>query len=414
MTQRDEIFGQLQQATTGRRAAYTCTASRLNGHFNLTKQNEMMEAIAYAFSQANPFADQLIRVPGLMGTGLYLNRVASSIERFDDNFVLRSTYRINWSLARNWSRNNEPLYAAATSLQQLASELAREANHNRNDFQLNSKQRVELERIVDTVRNRPRSEAPMDHWLVTCTIVGELTDDLRLESRRDSYHYTFNYSYDLSYSVLNGFRLGTHSVDMRLGLAQQSLTKSGQFIDVHLQFHNCELEDIVNAEESLNLVKNFRRHEPERVYLDWLPKPETVSLAIAKEGRMSLFKRTDLEPDSRPVKELNDMVIGDKLNVPIKIEMFCTLESTSHSLEPGVYQFLYKEGAYFDGDMFSYGESMQSELSTYRVTFPTGKVVAITPSSDQQVVTRANISRRELSLPQDGVTSHTHQINKNF
>ena len=139
-----------------------------------------------------------------------------------------------------------------------------------------------------------------------------------------------------------------------------------------------------------------------------------MSLAFGKSDGLSLFKRTDLEPDVKPVKKLEDLIAGDMLNIPIKVEMFDTETNTSHKLEPGVYQFLLNEEPYFEGNMFQYGAASLDELSRYRVTFPTGKVTAITPSSEKQVVTRANISRRELSLPQDTEISHSHQISKNF
>lgn len=416
MTQRDEIFETLQAMTTGH-AAYVCTPSRPNNLFDLTKPSELILASAQCLAGANPFTDNLVRAPGLMGTGLYLNRVSSSVERFGNDFALTSIHRVNWSRRRNWANNRDPLYDALATLQTLASELQRTQGGSREEFELNANQRSTLESILQTVRERPKSAEDTDHYHVSCTLVGEITDSLVFERRRDSYHYHFNYSYSFPYAKIVGYKASEYSVKVRLELPSRdvSMTRSGGFLDAYFQLHMCGPEDIVvDEEETLNRVRLFRRQQPEEVYRDWLPKPEALSLAFGKSNGLSLFKRTDLEPDVKPVKKLEDLIAGDMLNVPIKVEMFDTLESISHRLEPGVYQFLLKEEPYFTGNMFQYSVASADELSRYRITFPTGKVTAITPSSEEQVVTRANISRRELSLPQDTAISHTHQINKKF
>lgn len=417
MTQRDEIFETLQAMATGR-AAYICTSSNVDNRFDLTKPSQLIMASAKCLAGANPFTDNLVRAPGLMGTGLYLNRVSSSVERFGNNFALTSIYRVNWSPRRNWSRDRDQLYEVLGSIQSFASRMQRASQtHNRMDFELNEAQRQELQSVLQTVVDRPRSDAGTDHYHVSYTLVGEITDLLRFESRRDSYHYNFNYSYSFPYTNMVGFRVSEYSVKARLELPATvtSITGSTRSVDAYFQLHMCGPEDIVvDEEETLNRVRLFRRQQPEEVYRDWLPKSETLSLAFGKTDGLSLFKRTDLEPDVKPVKKLEDLIAGDMLNIPIKVEMFDTETNTSHKLEPGVYQFLLKEEPYFWGNMFQYGAASLAELSRYRVTFPTGKVTAITPSSEKQVVTRANISRRELSLPQDTEISHSHQINKNF
>lgn len=416
MTQRDEIFETLQAMTTGR-AAYICTPPRVNNQLDLTKPKELIIASAQCLAEANPFTDNLVRAPRLMGTGLYLNRVSSSIERFGSNFALTSIYRVNWSTARNWSRDTDDIYTAAARLQQFANQLQRSTGDNRTEFELDSSQRETLESILQTVIDRPRSEVSTDHYHVSYTLVGEITDLLRFERRCDSYHYNFNYAYTFPYTNIVGHKSSEYSVRARLELPAQdaSITGSRHFVDAYFQLHMCGPEDIVtDEEETLNQVKLFRRQQPEEVYRDWLPKPETLSLAFGNVNGLSLFRRTDIEPDVKPVKKLEDLIAGDMLNIPIKVEMFDTETNTSHKLEPGVYQFLLKEEPYFEGNMFQYGAASLVELSRYRVTFPTGKVTAITPSSEQQVVTRANISRRELSLPQDTAINHSHQINKNF
>lgn len=415
MTQRDEIFEQLQVATTGR-AAYICTPSGSMSVFDLTKQYGMLEAILACLADSNPFTDNLVRAPSLMGTGLYLNRVRSSVQRFDNNFALTNTYRINWSTRRTWASTQDTIYAAQSAIQQLSGELARASNGSRADFTLSNEQLRVLESVLGTVQNRQASASPMDHWYVSYTLVGKITDHLRLERRRDFYHYTFNYCYSFAYNVLEGFKINEDSAQFRLGLAQPCVTEEAQFANGFLQLHPPgALEDVPVDDEVLNRVKLFNRHEPEEVYRDWLPKPETLSLAIEQnEKRLSLFKRNDLKPDERPVKKLSDMITGDKLNVPVNIEMFDIFENSSHRLEPGVYQFFLKEEPYFEGNMFDYTTSFHDELKSYRVLFPSGKIASITPSSKAQVVTRANIIKRELSLPQDVDIEHSHQINKNF
>ena len=339
---------------------------------------------------------------------------------------MTSIYRVNWSPRRNWSRDRDQLYEASGSLQALSSALQR-ANQSggRRQFEIDDDQRESLESIMQTVIDRPRSDAPTDHYHVSCTLIGEITDMLRFGGRRDSYHYTFNYSYTFPYTNMVGYRTSTRQVKARLELPAPVVRMTengpivdeyhGHFVDAYFQLHMCGLEDIVvDEEETLNRVRLFRRQQPEEVYRDWLPKSETLSLAFGKTDGLSLFRRTDLEPEVKPVKKLEDLIAGDMLNIPIKVEMFDTETNTSHKLEPGVYQFLLKEEPYFEGNMFQYGAASLIELSRYRVTFPTGKVAAITPSSEKQVVTRANISRRELSLPQDTEINHSHQINKNF
>lgn len=417
MTQRDEIFETLQAMTTGR-AAYICTPTSVDNRFDLTKPSQLIMASAKCLAGANPFTDNLVRAPGLMGTGLYLNRVSSSVERFGNNFALTSIYRVNWSTARNWSRNTDQIYETQRLIQSFGSGLQRaNQTHNRMDFELDDAQRLQLRNVLQTVVDRPRSETGTDHYHVSYTLVGEITDVLRFESRRDSYHYHFNYSYSFPYTNMVGYRASEYSVKARLDLPGQaaSITDGTHSVDAYFQLHMCGPEDIViDEEETPNRVRLFRRQQPEETYRDWLPGPETLSLAFGKTNGLSLFKRTDLEPDVKPVKKLEDLIAGDMLNVPIKVEMFDTETNTSHKLEPGVYQFLLKEEPYFEGNMFQYGAASSAELSRYRVTFPTGKVTAITPSSAEQVVTRANISPRELSLPQDTEINHSHQINKNF
>ena len=102
MTQRDEIFETLQAMATGS-AAYICTPTHVDNRFDLTKPSQLIIASANCLAGANPFTDNLVRAPGLMGTGLYLNRVSGSVERFGNNFALTSIYRVNWSPRRNWS-----------------------------------------------------------------------------------------------------------------------------------------------------------------------------------------------------------------------------------------------------------------------------------------------------------------------
>ena len=425
MTQRDEIFETLQAMTTGR-AAYICTPSNVDNRFDLTKPSQLILASARCLAGANPFTDNLVRAPGLQGTGLYLNRVSSSVERFGNNFALTSTYRVNWSPRRNWSRDRDQIYEALGSLQTLSNTLQRtNQSGSRQQFEVDDDQRESLESILQTVIDRPRCDVPTDHYHVSYTLIGEITDMLRFSNRRDSYHYSFNYSYTFPYTNMVGYRNSEYSVKARLELPAPVVRMTenghivdeyhGHFVDAYFQLHMCGHEDIVVDEgETLNRVRLFRRQQPEEVYRDWLPKPETLSLAFGKTDGLSLFKRTDLEADVKPVKKLEDLIAGDMLNIPIKVEMFDTETNTSHKLEPGVYQFLLNEEPYFEGNMFQYGAASLAELSRYRVTFPTGKVTAITPSSEKQVVTRANISRRELSLPQDTEISHSHQINKNF
>jgi len=423
MTQRDEIFETLQALTTAREP-YVCTPSGLQ-HFNtnnidLSNPEQLLMASALCLAKANPFTEQLVRAPFFYGTGLYLNKVASSLERFESHFALTTTYRVNWGASRNWSRNDrDPLYVTLEILQRLSSELQRGvANNNRLEYELSSDQIRVLQSILQSVIERPKGAQDTDNYYVSYTLIGEITDALRFETRRDAYHYSFNYGYSFPYSKIAGYREDTHSVKMRLELPAQevSITETGAFVDAYFQLHMFEPEDIAaDDEETLNRVRLFRRHQPEEVYRNWLPKPETLSLAFDNPDGMSLYKRTDLEPDIKPVRKLEDMIAGDMLNVPINIEMFDTLTSTSHKLGPGVYQFLYnREGTYFRGNMFDYSVATTDELIRYRVTFPTGKVTAITPSSKEQVVTRANISRRELSLPEDAAINHSHQINKNF
>ena len=416
MTQRDAIFERLQVMTTGR-AAYVCTPN-IRSNFDLTKPKELILASASCLAGANPFTDQLVRAPSLMGTGLYLNRVSSSVERYGNYFALTNVYRVNWSRSRNWSGRRDPLYATQSELQSLSNQLTRIPEHDRSDFSLSSDQLHTLESILQSVTIRPKGEQDTDHYHVSCTLIGEITDELKFQRRCNSYHYTFTYSYDLPYEMVGYRAVDDYTVKMRLGVSHYNtpiMTSGGAFLDAYFQLHMCGPEDIVIEEdETLNRVRLFQRHQPEEVYRDWLPKPETLSLAFDKPGGLSLYRRTDLQPDVKPVKKLEDMIAGDMLNVPIRIEMFDTLESSSHKLEPGVYQFLLQEEPYFEGNMFDYSIAASNELSRYRVVLPSGWMAAITPSSEEQVVTRANISRRELSLPQDTEIKSSHQINKNF
>jgi hypothetical protein len=417
MTQRDEIFETLQVMTTGR-AAYICTPN-IRSNFDLTKPKELILASASCLAGANPFTDHLVRAPSLMGTGLYLNRVSSSVERFGNYFALTNVYRVNWGRTRNWSSSGrrDPLYDTLSELQRLSNELTRLPNHERSDFQLSNAHLRNLESICQSVTIRPKGEQDTDHYHVSCTLIGEITDELRFERRCNSYHYNFTYSYDLPYEMVGYRAVNDYAVKMRLGVSRNTpiMTSGGTFLDAYFQLHMCGPEDmVVEEDETLNRVRLFQRHQPEEVYRDWLPKPETLSLAFDKPGGMSLYRRTDLQPDVKPVKKLEDMIAGDMINVPIKIEMFDTHESSSHKLEPGVYQFLLQEEPYFEGNMFDYSIATSNELSRYRVVLPSGKMAAITPSSEERVVTRANISQRELSLPQDTEIKNSHQINKNF
>jgi hypothetical protein len=195
MTQRDEIFETLQVMTTGR-AAYICTPN-IRSNFDLTKPKELILASAACLADANPFTDQLVRAPSLMGTGLYLNRVSSSVERYGNYFALTNVYRVNWSRTRNWSGRRDPLYATQSELQSLSNQLTRIPEHDRSDFDLNSEQLSTLESILQSVTIRPKGEQDNDHYHVSCTLIGEITDELRFQRRCNSYHYTFTYSYDL-------------------------------------------------------------------------------------------------------------------------------------------------------------------------------------------------------------------------
>lgn len=413
MTQRDEIFDELQTAIQINEPRIN-TVRGVHNIYDYTMDG-LLQAVTACLTRANPFSDELVRATNLQGTGLYLPRIGVTLHRFEDHFVLRSIYRVNWASSRRHMRNRDILFDVDDALRGLGASIQSKGNYqNDGSYVIDDEDASTLRNVIDISKNRiPRVEL-IDGQYVSYTLVGELSELLEGSKIAAFSRYNSSYHNLSNFPVVMGMRVKPSFVQMRIAALADTITETTRQLDAYIRVLGRDLDTSAPV-EPLNLVKAFQRRKPEEVYRDWLPEQENISLCIKQpRSRLSLFRRTDIEFTKQPVRQLSDLKHGNMLNVPITIEMFDTLNNVSHKIEPGVYQFLLNGEPYYDGDMFQYEEACASQLDEYRVIFPTGKMASISPSVTGQVVNRANISPRELSLPKESSLKHSHQIDKNF
>ena len=383
---------------------------RHQGYSGASKR-DAAESLMLGITSVNFFSCSLIQTAQMANSRTWLHRMEHSLERHDDQFLFKASYRVHCTSRPRWG-SSDVIYTLENTIQQFYRDLS---PADRGTRPSSRKYRKTVRELHSTLAGRDEySSYPIDGRVITVLIGGKIPKRQILdEERMFSLNYTtLEDSHRLTnWNSINGFQFDSTRDVLTTTFADHGLPH-GESFPIYGRLAVCKREtEAINVgtitDADRRLLNKQTYYSDESLYTEYIPRPESLTeILLPDEDGWSLYLRKDELPAPIQGKELSDWLVDTTLHVSSTIELFRLSDERSIRLDPGVYQLLYHdEEKRLTESLFVYTDNVRRLVeSNYRATFPSGKLQAMTVANDGSVVNVSHINVKNLTLPSESTS----------